>query len=75
MAFAILMGSSRAFYGKFGDKINLEHFMQYSAILCMISYLMIAFIPEPALEFWAVQYVAYPWESCGRERLVWLRHL
>ena len=28
MAFAILMGSSRAFYGKFGDKINLERFMQ-----------------------------------------------
>lgn len=51
MAFAILMGSSRAFYGKFGDKINLEHFMQYSAILCMISYLMIAFIPVPALVF------------------------
>ena len=49
MAFAILMGSSRAFYGKFGDKINLERFMQYSAILCMISYLMIAFIPVPAL--------------------------
>ena len=49
MAYAILMGSSRAFYGKFGDKINLERFMQYSAILCMISYLMIAFIPVPAL--------------------------
>lgn len=45
MAFAILMGSSRAFYGKFGDKINLERFMQYSAVLCMVSYLMIAFIP------------------------------
>ena len=49
MAFAILMGSSRAFYGKFGDKINLERFMQYSAVLCMVSYLMIAFIPVPAL--------------------------
>ena len=49
MAFAILMGSSRAFYGKFGDRINLERFMQYSAVLCMISYLMIAFIPIPAL--------------------------
>lgn len=49
MAFAILMGSSRAFYGKFGEKINLERFMQYSAILCMISYLMIAFIPVSAL--------------------------
>ena len=49
MAFAILMGSSRAFYGKFGDRINLERFMQYSAVLCMISYLMIAFIPIPVL--------------------------
>ena len=49
MAFAILMGSSRAFYGKFGDRINLERFMQYSAVLCMVSYLMIAFIPVPAL--------------------------
>ena len=49
MAFAILMGSSRAFYGKFGDRINLERFMQYSAVLCMISYLMIAFIPVSAL--------------------------
>ena len=49
MSFALLMGISRAFYGKFGDKINLERFMQYSAILCMISYLMIAFIPVPAL--------------------------
>src|SRR5699024_1199615 len=27
MAFAVLMGSSRAFYGKFGEKINLDRFM------------------------------------------------
>ena len=52
MAFAILMGSSRAFYGKFGDKINLERFMQYSAVLCMVSYLMIAFIPVPVGIMW-----------------------
>lgn len=49
MAFAILMGSSRAFYGKFGDKINLEKFMIGSSILCMLSYLMISLIPVPAL--------------------------
>ena len=51
MAFAILMGSSRAYYGKFGDKINLEKFMIGSSILCIISYLMISLIPIPALGF------------------------
>ena len=30
MAFAILMGTSRAFYGKYGDRIHLNHFMIYS---------------------------------------------
>ena len=49
MAFAILMGSSRAYYGKFGDKINLEKFMIGSSILCMSSYLLISLIPIPAL--------------------------
>ena len=49
MAFAVLMGSSRAFYGKFGDKINLEKFMVGSSILCMLSYLMISLIPIPVL--------------------------
>ena len=33
LSFAALMGCSRAFYGKFGDKINLERFMQWSAAL------------------------------------------
>ncbi len=41
MAFAILMGSSRAFYGKFGDRIDLDKFMIGSSILCIISYLRI----------------------------------
>lgn len=30
MAFAILMGTSRLFYGKYGDRINLDHFMIFS---------------------------------------------
>lgn len=47
MAFAILMGTSRAFYGKFGEKINLDKFMVYSSILCMCSYLCISLIPNP----------------------------
>lgn len=47
MAFAVLMGTSRAFYGKYGEKINLQKFMLYSGILCLLSYLGIALIPAP----------------------------
>ena len=47
MAFAILMGTSRAFYGKFGDKINLDRFMIGSSVLCVASYLCISLIPNP----------------------------
>ena len=49
MAFAILMGASRAFYGKYGEKIDLDKFMKLSCILCMISYLSIALISIPAV--------------------------
>lgn len=49
MAFAVLMGISRAFYGKYGDKINLDRFMAGSSILCIISYLCISFLPYPQL--------------------------
>lgn len=37
LAFATLMGTSRAFYGKFSEKIHLERFMFLSGILCIIS--------------------------------------
>lgn len=47
MAFAILMGSSRAFYGKFGDRIDLNRFMAGSTILCILSYLCISLSPNP----------------------------
>ena len=49
MSFAILMGSSRAFYGKFGDKIDLDKFMTGSAVLCIASYLLISLSPSPVL--------------------------
>ncbi len=49
MAFAILMGTSRAYYGKKGDRINLDHFMAYSCILCIACYLCIALIPNPVV--------------------------
>lgn len=49
MTFAVLMGTSRAFYGKFGDKISLNRFMTGSAVLCVISYLMISLVPNAAV--------------------------
>ena len=45
MSFAVLMGTSRAFYGKWGDKLDLDRFMIGSSILCMISYLCISLVP------------------------------
>lgn len=49
MAFAILMGASRAFYGKYGDRIHLDHFMIWSSGLCILSYLGISLFPSPLL--------------------------
>ncbi len=49
MAFAICMGCSRAFYGKYGDRIDLHKFMFGSGLLCVISYLMIALVPSPVI--------------------------
>lgn len=47
MFFAILMGVSRTFYGKYGEKIDLNMFMRLSAVLCVCSYLLISLSPMP----------------------------
>lgn len=49
MTFAVMMGLSRVFYGKYGDKIDLSRFMTASAILCVGAYLLISLSPWPAL--------------------------
>lgn len=49
MSFAVFMGSSRVFYGKYGDKIDLDKFMAGSSVLCIISYLVISLVPSPVL--------------------------
>lgn len=49
MAFAVLMGMSRLFYGKYGDRIHLERFMVYSSFLCVLSYLGISLFSIPLL--------------------------
>lgn len=51
MLFAILMGSARAFYGKYGDRIDLDWFMVGSSILCILSYLCISLVPNPLVGF------------------------
>ena len=49
MFFAILMGTSRAIYGKYGEKMDLNKFMKISSCLCICSYLMISLSPWPIL--------------------------
>ncbi|HIZ56932.1 MAG TPA: MFS transporter [Firmicutes bacterium] len=49
MTFAILMGSGRAIYGKYGDRINLDQFMLISSSLCIVSYLLASIAPSPII--------------------------
>ena len=49
MLFAILMGTSRAIYGKLGDRLPLEKCIFGCAVLCLGSYLVISLCPIPAL--------------------------
>lgn len=49
LAFAVCMGASRAFYGKYGERLELERFMTYSCLLCILAYLGISLLPIPAL--------------------------
>lgn len=51
MLFAILMGSARSFYGKYGERINLDTFTIASSLLCVASYLTISLIPNPVIGF------------------------
>ena len=46
MAFAVLMGSARTFYGRWGDRIDLDKFMIGSSLLCILSYLCISLAPS-----------------------------
>lgn len=49
MFFAIMMGSARAFYGKYGDRIDLDRFMLGSCALCVVSYLCISLVPSAVI--------------------------
>jgi len=47
--FAVLMGLSRLWYGKYGEKVELSKFMIASGILCLISYVLAAFAVVPVM--------------------------
>ena len=49
LLFAVLMGSSRAIYGKYSEKIKLEKFMTISGVLCLGSYLLASLSKSPVL--------------------------
>ena len=47
--FAVFMGLSRVWYGKYGEKADLAGFMIASGILCLLSYLLAAFSLWPVM--------------------------
>ncbi len=47
--FAVLMGLSRVFYGKYSEKIPLERFLVFSGLLCLGSYLLSSLSAIPVL--------------------------
>ena len=52
--FALLMATSRLLYGKFGAKIDLNKAMMASALLCVVSYLLIGLTNSPVLGLFGV---------------------
>ena len=46
-AFAVCMGTARALYGKYSDKVPLKKVMIGSAVLCILCYLVAALSPNP----------------------------
>ncbi len=49
LVFGLLMGSARAFYGKYGDRINLRKFMLASSVLCISAYVLACLVPSPVV--------------------------
>ncbi len=49
MFFAVMMGSARLLYGKYGEKIQLQRAMLLCSMLCIGSYLLISLSPLPLL--------------------------
>ena len=48
-AFAVLMGTARAFYGKYSEQIPLKKMMIFNAVLCICCYGLASFTASPVL--------------------------
>lgn len=46
-AFALFMGTARAFYGKYSERVPLRRFMILSAVMCIACYIVAALFPNP----------------------------
>ena len=47
MLFALCMAASRTIYGIHGRNMDLKRFMEFSVILCIAAYIIIAMVPVP----------------------------
>ena len=65
MAFAVLMGVSRVFYGKYEKRISLDHFMRISCVLCVASYMGISLSPVPVVSRFPARSADCLLELCG----------
>ena len=49
LTFALLMGAARVLYAKCSDRVEITKYMTASGLLCLVTYLLIAFSRVPAL--------------------------
>ena len=49
--FAVCMGITRVFFGIFGERLNMKVSLLASGLLCVVSYLIAAFVPISGLSF------------------------
>lgn len=47
--FAITMGTSRVIYSKISEKVDLSKYMTLCSIICICSYVIASFVPNPAI--------------------------
>ena len=49
--FAVMMGTSRALYGKISRRISLDAWLGVGCVISLIAYALAAFVPIPAIAF------------------------
>lgn len=62
LMFALFMGFARIIYAKFSEKIDLYQYMFISVVLCAMTYLCIALVPNPVIALIACAICGF---ACG----------